>query len=72
MRKAQIEHLFYALPPIADLRLEAKAPYVLADSGARLHQSGECKNDDFDVLCNGVVVDRIMRAAAAPVGTPWL
>jgi hypothetical protein len=24
------------------------------------------------VLCNGAVVGRIMKAAVAPVGTPWL
>jgi hypothetical protein len=29
-------------------------------------------DDDFDVLADGVVVGRIMKAAAAPVGTPWL
>jgi len=25
-----------------------------------------------DVVCDGVVVGRIMQAAAAPVGEPWL
>jgi hypothetical protein len=34
--------------------------------------SGELNDDDYDVLADGVVVGRIMRAAAAPVGTPWL
>jgi hypothetical protein len=34
--------------------------------------SGTWNEDDFDVLANGVVVGRIMNAAAAPVGTPWL
>jgi hypothetical protein len=34
--------------------------------------SGEWNDDDFDVLCDGAVVGRIMKAAAAPVGTPWL
>jgi hypothetical protein len=28
--------------------------------------------DDFDVVCDGVVVGRIMKTAAAPVGEPWL
>jgi hypothetical protein len=28
--------------------------------------------DDFDVLCNGVVVGRIFKANAAPVGSPWM
>src|SRR5262249_48188789 len=34
--------------------------------------SGEWNDDDFDVVCDGVVVGRIMKAAAAPVGEPWL
>jgi len=34
--------------------------------------SGEWSEDDYDVLCEGAVVGRIMIAAAAPVGTPWL
>jgi hypothetical protein len=34
--------------------------------------SGEWNDDDFDVLAGNVVVGRIMKAAAAPVGTPWL
>ena len=33
--------------------------------------SGEWNDDDFDVLADGVVVGRIMKAAASPVGTPW-
>jgi hypothetical protein len=34
--------------------------------------SGEWNDDDYDVLADSVVVGRIMNAAAAPVGTPWL
>jgi hypothetical protein len=34
--------------------------------------SSEWSEDDYDVLCEGVVVGRIMNAAAAPVGQPWL
>ena len=34
--------------------------------------SGEWNDDDFDMLCDGVVVGRIMKLAAAPVGEPWL
>jgi hypothetical protein len=30
------------------------------------------EEDDFDVLADGVVVGRIMKAAAAPVGSPWM
>jgi hypothetical protein len=34
--------------------------------------SGEWNDDDYDVLSDGVVVGRIMHAAAAPVGSSWL
>jgi hypothetical protein len=34
--------------------------------------SGEWNGDDYDVLADGVVVGRVMRSAAAPVGQPWL
>jgi len=34
--------------------------------------SREWNDDDFDAVCDGVVVGRIMKAAAAPVGEPWL
>jgi len=34
--------------------------------------SGEWNDDDFDVLADGAVVGRIMKAAASPVETPWL
>jgi hypothetical protein len=34
--------------------------------------SGEWSDDDYDVPADGTVVGRIMKAAAAPEGTPWL
>jgi hypothetical protein len=34
--------------------------------------SGEWNDDDFDVLADGVVVGRIFKANAAPVGAPWM
>jgi hypothetical protein len=33
---------------------------------------GEWREDDYDALSDGVIVGRIMKAAAAPVGTLWL
>ena len=33
---------------------------------------GDWSDDDYDVLAEGIVVGRIMKAAAAPVGAPWL
>jgi hypothetical protein len=34
--------------------------------------SGEWNDDDFDVLADGVVVGRIFKANAAPVGASWM
>ena len=34
--------------------------------------SGEWNDDDFDVLCDGVVVGRIMKAPAVPVDMSWM
>jgi hypothetical protein len=34
--------------------------------------SGEWSDSDYDVLCEGEAIGRIVKAAAAPVGTPWL
>jgi len=34
--------------------------------------SGEWSDDDYDVLADGVLVGRIMKAAAAPVGQSWM
>jgi hypothetical protein len=34
--------------------------------------SGEWGEDDYDVLADGVVVGRIMKAAAVPVGMSWM
>jgi hypothetical protein len=34
--------------------------------------SGEWSDDDYDVRADGAVIGRIMRAAAAPEGTPCM
>jgi hypothetical protein len=34
--------------------------------------SGEWSEDDYDVLCEGAVVGRILKVHAAPVGSPWM
>jgi len=34
--------------------------------------SGQWSEDDYDVIADDAVVARIMLAAAAPVGSPWL
>src|SRR5206468_378985 len=45
---------------------------LILKCATRTTPSGELKHDDYDVLCDDKVVGRIMKAAAAPVGTPWL
>jgi hypothetical protein len=45
---------------------------LILKRATRIIPSGELKHDDYDVLCDDKVVGRIMKAAAAPVGTPWL
>jgi hypothetical protein len=55
----------------ASSSVDVTAPLVLKRASAS-RPSGEWSDDDYDVLTNGAVVGRIMKAAAAPVGTPWL
>jgi hypothetical protein len=33
---------------------------------------GEWSEDDYDLLADGAVVCRIMKAAASPVGATWM
>ena len=47
-------------------------PQLILKRAATSRPSGEWNDDDYDVLADGMVVGRIMKAAAAPVGTPWL
>jgi hypothetical protein len=46
------------------------ARWLKRASASRL--SGQWSDDDYDVLADGIVVGRIMKAAAAPAGKPWL
>ena len=48
-----------------------KAALILKRASAS-RPSGDWNDDDFDVLADGVVVGRIMKTAAAPVGSPWM
>jgi len=45
---------------------------LILKRAAACRLSGEWNDDDYDVLCEGAVVGRIMKSAAAPVGPPWL
>jgi hypothetical protein len=45
--------------------------YLTLKRASASRPSGEWNDDDYDVLCEGAVVGRIFKSAAAPVGTPW-
>ena len=46
--------------------------YLVLKRASASRLSGEWNDDDFDVLCDSVVVGRIMKAAAVPVGMSWM
>ena len=45
---------------------------LILKRGSASRHSGVCNEDDYDVLADGVVVGRIFKAGAAPVGMPWM
>jgi predicted nucleotidyltransferase len=47
-------------------------PLLILKRASASRSSGEWNDDDFDVLADGVVVGRIFKANAAPVGSPWM
>jgi hypothetical protein len=44
--------------------------YLILKRASASRSSGEWNDDDFGVLATGV--GRIFKAAASPVGTPWM
>jgi hypothetical protein len=46
--------------------------YLILKPASASRPSGDWNDDDYDVLAEGVIVGRIMKANAAPVGSPWL
>ena len=49
-----------------------ESDYLILRRALAFRPTGEWNDDDYDVLCNGVVVGRIMQAAAVPVGMTWM
>jgi hypothetical protein len=60
-RTARSPERWPAVPPRADVVSYGSRPSTRARG-----------DDDYDVLCDGAVVGRILESAAAPVGGPWL
>jgi hypothetical protein len=46
--------------------------YLVLKRASASRTSGEWREDDFDVIADGVVVGRIFKVHTAPVGTPWM
>jgi hypothetical protein len=46
--------------------------YLVLKRASVSRPSGEWNDDDYDVVADGVVVGRIMKAAAVPVGMSWM
>jgi hypothetical protein len=45
---------------------------LILKGAAASRSSGDWSDDDYDVLADGVVVGRIMKAAAKPADASWL
>jgi hypothetical protein len=46
--------------------------YLVLKRASASRSSGEWSDHDYDVLAEGIVVGRIMKAAAVPVGMSWM
>jgi hypothetical protein len=45
---------------------------LLLKRASASRSSGKWSDDDYNALAEAIVVGRIMKAEAAPVGQPWL
>ena len=45
---------------------------LILKSASKSRPSDEWNEDDYDVVADGLVVGRIMKAAAVPVGMSWM
>jgi hypothetical protein len=48
------------------------SPPLILKRASASRPSGEWNEDDFDVLADGIVVGRIFKANASPVGASWM
>jgi hypothetical protein len=46
--------------------------YLVLKRASTSRPSGQWNDEDFEVLADGVVIGRIFKADAAPVGMPWM
>jgi hypothetical protein len=52
--------------------IEASQDVLILKRASASRSSGKWNDDDFEVLADGVVVGRIFKANAAPVGMAWM
>jgi hypothetical protein len=71
--------MFRLPPPAARVAKEstgfpeaAASDYLILKRASASGPSGEWNDEDYDVLADGVIVGRIMKAAAVPVGQSWM
>ena len=62
----------YSLPKRSGYGISMEKDYLTLKSASASRPSGEWSDDDYDVLSDGSYVGRIFKAAASPVGTPWM
>jgi hypothetical protein len=48
------------------------SPPLILKGASASRPSGEWNDDDYDVLAEGLVVGRIFKANASPVGASWM
>jgi hypothetical protein len=71
-RLAQNEELGCTCGEAGGGRELAPLTYLMLKRASANRPSGEWNDEDYDVLADGIVVGRIMKAAAVPVGQSWM
>ena len=70
LRVAPANGSIHAPSSQAEVAVSARGQLILKRASAS-RPSGDWSEDDYDVLAEGVIVGRIMRAILAPIGSPW-
>jgi hypothetical protein len=57
---------------VAEFKIRMTTKSLVLKRGSASRSSGEWRDDDYDVLENGVVVGRISKEQVAPPDRPWM